>query len=85
MNDQMSGGLGFTAIVVAYMAKMTPAGILVVSFFFSILLQGGTYMQTSMQIPAAAADVMQGILLLFLLGSEFFTQYTIIHEKKEVA
>ena len=61
------------------------AGILVVSFFFSILLQGGTYMQTSMQIPAAAADVMQGIILLFILGSEFFTQYKIIHEKKEVA
>ena len=42
-------------------------------------------MQTSMQIPAAAADVMQGIILLFILGSEFFTQYKIIHEKKEVA
>ena len=78
LNDQMANGMGYTAIAIAYMANMEPIAILVVSFLFSILLQGSSYMQISMQIPSAAGDVIQGIILLFILGSEFFTRYQVI-------
>ncbi|WP_320129652.1 ABC transporter permease [uncultured Sphaerochaeta sp.] len=77
MNDQMSGGMGFTAIVVAYMAKLDPRFIVVASAFFAIMVQGGSYIQSSLQVPSETADILQGIILLFLLGSEFFTKYRI--------
>ena len=87
LNENISGGMGFTAIAIAYMAKMRPRNILIASLLFSILIQGGNYMQISMQIPAATADVVQGIILLFVLGSEFFTKYKFVSTKnnKEVA
>lgn len=78
LNDTMSAGMGFTAIVIAYMAKMDPIIMVVVSALFAILIQGGSFIQTSMQIPAAAADVMQGIILLFVLCSEFFNNYKMV-------
>jgi len=85
LSDTMSGGLGYTAIVVAYMAQMSPLGIVLVSFLMSVLLQGGAYMQIALQIPATAADVVQGIILLFVLGSEFFSTYrfVFIHSRRK--
>ena len=83
LNDQMGNGMGYTAIAIAYMARMEPVAILIVSFLFSILLQGGAYMQISMQIPASTGDVIQGIILLFILGSEFFSGYRITRVKKQ--
>lgn len=83
LNDQMANGMGYTAIAIAYMAQMEPPAILIVSFLFSILLQGGAYMQISMQIPSATGDVIQGIILLFILGSEFFSRYRVIREHKQ--
>ena len=81
LNDQMGNGMGYTAVAIAYMAQMEPVAIVVVSFLFSILLQGSSYMQISMQIPSATGDVIQGIILLFILGSEFFIRYRIAFTK----
>ena len=83
LNDQMGNGMGYTAVAIAYMAQMEPAAIVVVSFLFSILLQGSSYMQISMQIPSATGDVIQGIILLFILGSEFFSRYRVTWDRKE--
>ncbi len=85
MNDQMGGGMGYSAIVIAYMAHMEPATILLTAFLFSVLLQGGAYMQVSMQIPSVASDVIQGIILLLILSGEFFSHYRIVrrHSRKE--
>lgn len=82
LNDQMANGMGYTAVAIAYMAQMEPPAILVISFLFSILLQGSSYMQISMQIPSATGDVIQGIILLFILGSEFFSRYRIVWDRK---
>ena len=79
----MGNGMGYTAVAIAYMAQMEPAAIVVVSFLFSILLQGSSYMQISMQIPSATGDVIQGIILLFILGSEFFSRYRVTWDRKE--
>ncbi len=78
LTDQLSGGLGFTAIITAWLASLSAPAILVVSFFFAILLQGSTYIQSSMQIPSAVAQILQGIIIFFVLASEFFTQYKFV-------
>jgi len=85
LSEQLSGGLGFTAIITTWLARLSPPVIVVVSFFFAILLQGGSYLQSSMQIPASVADILQGVILFFVLGSEFFTRYRLVTAKKLAA
>ena len=76
LNDQLaSGGLCFTAIVVAWLAKLNPLAIVPAGFAFAVLLQGGAHIQSALQIPSTAAEIVQGIILLFVLASEFFISY----------
>jgi simple sugar transport system permease protein len=75
--------MGYTAACIAYMAQMSPAAVLVFAFMFAILFQGSAFMQIAMQIPAATGDVIQGIILLFILGSEFFSRYRFVRVRKE--
>ncbi|MBQ8508519.1 MAG: ABC transporter permease [Clostridia bacterium] len=82
--NDISAGLGFTAIIAAWLAKLSAPTILLVSFLFAILLQGGSFLQVSMQIPASVSEVIQGIILFFVLASEFFANYKIVYQKKEV-
>lgn len=80
---QMSGGIGFTAIITCWLARLNPFSIVFVSFFFAILIQGGAFLQSSMQIPSAVAMIFQGIILFFVLGSDFFTQYKLVFNGKQ--
>jgi len=80
-----SGGVGFSAIIVAWLAKLKEGTIILVAILFAGMIQGGNYIQTAFQIPASVAQILQGIILLFVLGSEFFIQYKIFINNKEVA
>ena len=51
--------------------------MLFVCIAFAILLQGASFIQLAMQVPAAVAGVVQGVILFFVLGSEFFLQYRV--------
>jgi simple sugar transport system permease protein len=75
LSEQLSGGLGFTAVITTWLARLSPPVIVVVSFLFSMLLQGGSFLQSSLQIPSSVADILQGIIIFFVLGSEFFVRY----------
>lgn len=81
--NDISAGLGFTAIITAWLAKLSAPMILVASFLFAILLQGGSYLQVAMQIPSSVSAVIQGIILFFVLSSEFFANYKIVYCKSE--
>ncbi|WP_419820975.1 ABC transporter permease [Anoxybacterium hadale] len=86
----LSGGYGFTAIITTWLGRLSAPIIMVVCISFAILLQGGAYLQIAMAVPAAVADMIQGIILFFVLGSEFFLTYKlsfsgIQSRKKEVA
>ncbi len=85
LSDQLSGGLGFTAVITTWLARLSAPGIVVVSFLFAMLLQGGSYLQSAMQIPSSVSGILQGIILFFVLGSEFFIQYSIVFKKKAAA
>ncbi|GHT67425.1 ABC transporter permease [Spirochaetia bacterium] len=83
LSDQLSGGLGFTAVITTWLARLSPPGIIIVSFLFSMLIQGGTFLQSSLQIPASISQVLQGIIIFFVLGSEFFIRYRLVWTKTE--
>jgi general nucleoside transport system permease protein len=78
---EVTSGVGYTAIITTWLAQLNSISILVVSFLFAVLVQGGSYIQTAFQIPAAAALIVQSMILFFVLGSEFFIQYKLIPKK----
>ena len=83
LTTAVAGGVGFTAITVAWLAKMNPYGMLVVSVFIAMLERGANTIQTQFKIPASAADLLIGIILFFMLGCEFFISYRLILRGKE--
>lgn len=83
ITEGTAGGVGFTAITVAWLAKMNPYGMLVVSVFIAMLERGSNTIQTNFKIPASASDLLIGIILFFMLGCEFFITYRLIFRGKE--
>lgn len=76
----LSAGYGFTAIIVAWLARLNPWGVIFSSFFFAGILVGGDAIQISLKLPVATVSVMNGILLLCLIAGEFFLQYRIVRK-----
>ncbi len=84
LSIDVSNGVGYTAIIIAWLGQLNAIAILVVSFLFAVMVEGGSYIQTVFQIPQAAASLLQGLILFFVLGSEFFLKYRVIRESKRV-
>jgi simple sugar transport system permease protein len=78
LTDGVAGGIGFTAITVSWLANLSPIGIAIVSFLFAMLEKGAGFVQSTYKISASAAGVLQGVILFFVLGCEFFTRYRLI-------
>ena len=82
LSDTMSGGLGFTAVITSWLAQLSAPAIIIVSFAFSILLQGGSFLQSSMKIPSSVSDVLQAAIIFFVLASDFFLRYSVQFRNK---
>lgn len=78
----VAGGVGFTAIIVVWLAHLNTVGILVISFLFSILEKGSSVMQSTYGISTYSANVIQGIILFFVLACEFFIFYKFSFRRK---
>lgn len=81
LTEQFTGGLGFTAVITTWLARLSPIGILFTSFSFAMLIQGGRYLETAMSISARMSDVLQGVIIFFVLGCDFFIRYQISFRK----
>jgi len=68
-------GNGFTGIIVAWLARLNPWGVLLVSILLAGLLVGGDQLQMMMGLPASVGLVLQGAILFFVLGADLFTKY----------
>ncbi len=84
LSDTTANGYGFTAIVVAWLSKLNPFVMVLISAFLAILRKGSNTIQTNFGIPASASEVLTGLILLCMLGSEFFINYRFIFRKKTV-
>ena len=73
--SSVADGVGFTAITVAWLAQLNPFAMVVISILFGILSKGASSLQTGMGVPASVSDIIKGLLLLCLLGCEFFINY----------
>jgi len=73
----IANNYGFTAIIPAWLSKLNPIYALLVCLVFAMLIQGGEYIQIALGVPSAVSDVVQGLILFFILGSEFFMRYKV--------
>lgn len=74
LQPNFAPGYGYTAIIVAWLARLNPFAMVIVSFLFGGLLVGGFNMQTA-GLPSAVVSMLQGAILFFVLGGEILTKY----------
>jgi general nucleoside transport system permease protein len=73
--DGISPGYGFTGIIVALLGRLNPLGIIASSILFSGLIVGANEMQRVVGVPTAIAGIIQGTVVLFVLGTEILLDY----------
>lgn len=79
-------GYGFTAIIVAFLGRLNPIGILLAGLLMALTYIGGELASFMLALPAAAIQAFQGMLLFFLLAVDLLTNYRIrFGTKREVA
>jgi len=77
LSYEVSAGVGYTAIIIAWLSGMSAPLIPLTAFLFAILTQGASFIQTAFQIPQSAAEILQGMILISALASEFFINYRV--------
>ena len=78
-------GYGFTAIIVAFLGRLHPVGILLAGLLMALTYIGGELAQLMLSMPGAAIQLFQGMLLFFLLAMDVFANYRIRIGNPEVA
>src|SRR5205823_6445069 len=73
----MSPGYGFAAIIVAFVGRLNPVGILFASLLMSLLYLGGESAQIALALPSAVTGLFQGTLLFFLLAADVFINFRV--------
>ena len=85
VNIAFNAGYGFTAIIVAFLGRLNPIGILLAGLLMALTYIGGEIAQSSLALPAAAIQAFQGMLLFFLLAVDLFTNFKIKWTRTEAA
>jgi simple sugar transport system permease protein len=70
-------GYGFTAIPIALLGRNGAVQVMLAALFFAVIFVGGSNIQTLLGIPSAIVDIIQALIILFLITSEFFKQYSV--------
>ncbi len=83
ISTQTSGGRGFTAIIVTWLAKLKPVIMVIYSFLIVFLDKGAIQIASDFNLNEYASKIITGILLFCILASEFFANYQIVFRHKE--
>ena len=86
INTNTVGGQGFTAIMISWLGQFNPFIMAAMSGLVVFLQNGAGKVADSFFLNSSYADIVSGIVILFLVGCEFFIKYTVKfrHTKKEV-
>ncbi len=80
-----NSGYGFTAIIVAFLGRLNPFGILLAGLLMALTYIGGELAQLMLGVPGASIQLFQGMLLFFLLAVDVFANYRLRLSVKETA
>jgi ABC-type uncharacterized transport system permease subunit len=73
----ISPGYGFTAIIVAFLGRLHPVGVMFAGLLMALTYLGGDSAQITMNLPNAVTGVFQGMLLFYLLASDVLIKYRV--------
>ena len=73
----ISPGYGFTAIIVAFLGRLHPVGVLFAGMLMALTYLGGDAAQIDMNLPNAVTGVFQGMLLFYLLAADILVKYRV--------
>ena len=76
----ISPGYGFTAIIVAFVGRLHPLGVLLAGLLLALSYLGGESAQISLNLPLAVTGVFQGMLLFFLLACDVLIHYQVVRK-----
>jgi ABC-type uncharacterized transport system permease subunit len=87
LQPNISPGYGFTAIIVAFLGRLHPVGILIAGLFLALTFIGGEGAQISLKVPLDLTKVFQGILLFYVLACDSLVVYRVrlIRAHRQVA
>jgi len=85
INVDFNQGLGFTAIIVAFLGRLHPFGIVLAGLLLALTSVGGEIAQSGLGLPAASIKAFQGMLLFFILATDVLSNYRIRFGKTEAA
>ena len=74
----IASGVGFTAIIVVWLAKLSPLATVAVAALIGMLDKGCGVAESTYGLSSAVSDILQGIILFTVLGAMFFTSYKIV-------
>lgn len=77
LTSTVSPGYGFAAIIVAFVGRLHPVGIVLASLVMALFYIGGELAQSRLGLPSALTGVYQGLLLFFLLACDTFVRYRV--------
>ena len=77
------GGRGFTAVMVSWMAKFNPIMMIFTSLLIGVLSRGASEISSVFSLNHSFADILTGIILFFIIGSEFFISYKVSLRKSK--
>ena len=85
ISTNTAGGNGFTAIIVAWLAKFNPIGMAVISALLVFLDKGAVQIASQFGLNDYVSEMITGLILFFILGCEFFINYKLIFRSKKEA
>jgi len=83
ISTSTAGGSGFTAIIVAWLAKFNTFTMILVAALLVFMEKGAIQIASQFNLNDYASQMITGIILFFILGSEFFTNYRLVFRGKE--
>ena len=83
VNRDTAGGRGFTAIMVSWLAKFDPLYMILTSLLIVFLQRGAGEISTSFGLNDSFSEIITGIIIFFIIGSEFFVNYQLKFREKE--
>lgn len=82
VSTSLVGGQGFTAVMVSWLAAFNPIVMILTSALLIFMGSGANQLASSCGLNQSFGDILTGVLIFFIIGSEFFVQYKISFHKK---
>jgi simple sugar transport system permease protein len=81
LNPYIAPGYGYAAIIIVFLGRMHPGGIVIASMLLALTYMGGEMVQMDLTLPKSITGLFQGMLLFYLLACDLLISYRIVRDR----